>query len=539
MSSFFRRSPLFLLALIPLLGLTQDPHYSPLQLVNNSGKADENVYFIAHAMTPAGDDCFLQFDEQGMGTCIPVTRHTVPSTYSYRFAQFKNKILQIPELTSGRLYVSLGYPMVLWTTEAEPGKIKINSLSGFRLGDPNYYTLYDKVEFSYAPNGFFINPTAVDFFTLPLRITNEAATGDLKASGLSRAHQDIFAGIHAEVKKYDKTLSQAWQKLFVNFDNDSNKPLRFMSPGKAMVIDNPASFDIHYLDNQSAYEFDYLDFVWNYYQTHTLQIDAKELCKTACDSEDYLFTGQVDKTGHHFVFTSPLETVVIEKPENSIPFFAGDGGTLLHDNDTAKAVIVKNLTGAFSVGLLPIASGTLNHDYFKAYDKNKYYLDNEIITTLASPEQGPWFDLYGKALHSFNEPIYTFAYDDLLAQDGTMHVDRGIAEPTQIIVGVVDMDAPNPYTHQEYARVDLVPANTSSVQIYYEGNLLPIDRSTVIENVTTPILVEINGYPVEIYIEYPIAVIDPAYPYKVTAGDISITKTSPTTAHIAFPGEWK
>lgn len=41
---------------------------------------------------------------------------------------------------------------------------------------------------------------------------------------------------------------------------------------------------------------------------------------------------------------------------------------------------------------------------------------------MAPGEQGPWYNLYSKVLHSFNERIYAFAYDDAAGQDSTIHI---------------------------------------------------------------------------------------------------------------------
>lgn len=517
----------------------QNPAYSPIQLVNESGFEDEQVFFIAKAVLPNnGGDCFLQFDNDGIGECIAIASHNAqpPSAYAYSFVDVRDKILQIPYVNAGRLYISLGHPNILYTTTNKDGHVNIASFDGFGKNDPNFYILHDKIEFTYAElNGLFINPTAVDFFALPIEISNTNATGHLQVSGLSVPHKDVFAKVHEMLLDLDKTSTQAWQKLFVYFGNDTQTPLRFMAPGKAMVETNPASFDVHYLNNDD-YGFRYIDTVWDYYQKdtgNTLKIDVRELAPPNSDPKNYLFEGQVDDAGV-WVFKSPLEEVKIEKPNNSIPFFAGDGDTFHHGDNPAKAVLVKNITAAFTVGLLPAPSGTtFSPDYFAAH-KNKYYEHNPILN---QDHTGPWHDLYGKALHDFKLPIYTFAYDDLLAQDGTLHVDKGIATPTVITLkNMAGMTIPNPYTQKTYESVHLAVSASPDVVVQYNGQILKASDPNIFYDVTTPISVTVNDDPIDIYVEYPTVVMEPFYEI---AKNIVIQELSPTTAKVEFPGEWQ
>ena len=109
-------------------------------------------------------------------------------------------------------------------------------------------------------------------------------------------------------------------------------------------------------------------------------------------------------------------------------------------------VIQREVTSAFTAGMLPAPpiSPPADSNYAKIWHKSdevnygvmlsKEYFEfariqtpsmfyqNTILNNL-HPEQknkGPWYDLYSQALHSIGEPIYTFAYDDALGQDGTL-----------------------------------------------------------------------------------------------------------------------
>ncbi len=547
----------FILTALSLMALSTD-QTAPIQLVNESGAANNQVFFIAQGVDPnTHQDCFLKFDKKGVGSCIPVTLTTRPSEFSYSFAEFDaiNQILHIPRIDSGRLYVSLGQKMALYTEEDTYGKIKIVSFEGFNPLHPSFYLLHDKVEFSSAPNGFFINPTAVDFFALPLQLTNEDATGSLKASGLTKnviCGKNNSCGVRDILNQFDETSSQEWQKLFVYFGQNTDLPLRVMAPGKAMYsdINGLPPFNPYYLGpGPSLNHGFYIDEVWKYYQTHTLRIDAKGINPTpGVGDEKYMFVGKVSATNPNiFVFKSPIETVNLEKPANSVPFFAGGVGTFDHENNTAKAIIVRQLTSAFTVGLLPAPDDTLLDMHYFEENKPHYYQDNAILTEQGLASGGPWYDLYAYALHSFGEPIYAFAYDDALGQDGTMHVSvhEGITTPTRITLGDMrnqdgSVAIPNPYTHKTYKKIMLdIPA---SITVEYQGKKLS-GNAYFYENVETPLEVYINGDPtlLKIYLEYPTIAMEP---YSKSAYGILVNpKDWPNPipeneAVIKFPGAW-
>ncbi|HLF66215.1 MAG TPA: hypothetical protein VI522_01225, partial [Gammaproteobacteria bacterium] len=286
-----------------------------------------------------------------------------------------------------------------------------------------------------------------------------------------------------------------------------------------------------------------------YYQTHTLRIDAKGINPTpGVGDGKYMFVGQVSASNPNiFVFTSPIEIVNLEKPENSVPFFAGAVGTFDHENDTAKSIIVRQLTSAFTVGLLPAPDNTLlDIAYFEA-NKEKYYQDNIILTEAGQARGGPWYDLYGRALHSYQKPIYTFAYDDALGQDGTLHVSvhEGITTPTRITVGDMRnqdgiVPIPNPYTTKTYKKIMLdVPRE---IRVEYQGRELS-GGAFFYQEVQTPLEIFINGdpTPIKIYLEYPTIVMEP---YTLSAYGIRINpKDWPhpipaDEAVIVFPSEW-
>jgi hypothetical protein len=391
-----------------------------------------------------------------------------------------NHIFHVAHIQSGRIYFSINSPLSLYF---ESSTQTIPDPDGFKTRDPNYYTLYDKVEFSFVDAGIWFNPTAVDFFSLPIEISDNSSV-TTKDAGLVDSRTAIFAKARSIFTQNDKTTDHEWSKLFLKYNNDD---LRLMSPGKAMIEvpgqdENPfknAAFSANYLANPNKFGFDYLNSLWAYYKTNELKVNVKELegqkddngktLPVACDNHavtltDYIFTGHVDNSDN-FVFSNADGcTVTLTNPQ-SISFFAGAVGSFDAPNNTPKAIIVRELTSAFDVGLLPAPNNTVlglskelespagSKDYIPNPDnyfiKNlhagNYYKDNAFNHTVGT---GPWYDLYSEALHSYGHehPIYTFAYDDTLGQDGTIHEGNG-TNPGKVTITLHDLtgtNIPNP-----------------------------------------------------------------------------------------------
>lgn len=517
-------------AAICCISLLMADSFLPLEFINNSGFDDNEIYFVVKALNPInGKDCFLQFDtEDGIGTCKDVSEKYSSQDFSYTAAQLKK--LKIPKVSSARIYFSIGMPMDLYVN---PKDHKIIDSDGFNPRDPNYYTLHDKVEFSYNDYGTWINPTAVDYFSLPLRIEQPGANSHLKAAGVYEAYDKTFTILRSVISTYDKTKTKIWKKLFIDYVDKNNEitTLRFVAPGKAMIqgIPNTDPFDENYLSNSSVYNFDYINAVWEYYKDHILFIDASEI-NNFFALDDYLFSGHV--VGEEFIFSNATGTYTekILKPNRSTPFFAGAIDEFNHQNNTPKAIIIRQITAAFDVGLLPASEGIiLNHDYFESQRQLGYYYQNN--KRLPKTDQGPWYDLYSKALHSIGEdqPIYTFAYDDALGQDGTLHCSnaKNIA-PITITLGNIDgVKIPNPYIDHKRYRVEVLIGHKSVIE--YKGRLLK--HGEILENVNVPFVVKLNGQEAQIYITPPMV-----RPYFEGANGIVIENPYKGHTIISFPG---
>ncbi len=370
----------------------------------------KNLYVVIKGINPkTNKQCFVKFKADGsgsVGVCEDVVQSTDSQTYSYPFNKFKDNTMLLPNIYSGRIYLSLNNKLVMPIVGKAP-KLGIADPSPYNKSDPNYQFLYDKIELTYTGHNTVTNPTAVDYIALPVAIHQNNVT-----YGMTKARKEIFSAIETA---FNKAPNKAWKQLIVG--NGKGTILRILSPGRD---DN--YFDANYLNSKDGGYVGYITDVWNYYKTKKITIDCSELKGSTNPITpklpDYQFTGSVDASGK-FVFTNKAKdyTVKIGRP-TSDQFFLASQGPFEAKNDTPKAVIVRDLTAAWSVGLLPAADGTvLSKKYFTDNKSNFYKLNTYLATK--GQKTGPWYNLYAKAIHSQSEHDYAWPYDDILGLDGT------------------------------------------------------------------------------------------------------------------------
>lgn len=429
-----------------------------VEFINDSRIFQPNqIYVLATGKTvDTLEACFIKVTN-GVGECFKPAEGTNSEAFNYPLSSLPNATIKMPLIASGRIYMSVGNKVDMYVTRDVHKKISIVDPDGFKLRDSNYYVLYDKFEFSYVPptanfgGGLWVNPTAVDFFSLPISFNHPHPTG-FKQVGLTDSRQKVFRDVEAYFDSRVEDPTGIWRKALLIKD-PAGQVLRIVSPGKAMVTDpnsqlNPGHyFPDNYLMNKSGYN--YTDELWKFYareKNNRVAIDLHELEQYRQDSVDnprHIFIGHTE--GDNFVFTNGVDTFKLGKPTSSTSFFGGAGGSFNADNNTPEAILVRQLTSAFEIGAIPRSGNTLlqfkndkgekitckelKAKYSKSYPAVNCSGEDVAVFDYykANPAwngSGLWYDLYSKAFHSFGhkEPIYTFAYDDALAQDGTIHV---------------------------------------------------------------------------------------------------------------------
>ena len=406
---------------------------------NNPAVTDDDIYILVKGINPETQKhCYVKFNNGSFDSLADVTGEpdTESKDYSYKLSSFTNpyRTLSIPYMDSGRIYISLVHPMILHLApDAKTHQLTITDPDPFKPTDPNYHTIYDKAEVTFNTHGTWFNTTAVDFFCMPLRITqyNDADGADVTV-GITNPRKDILAQFELDFK--NSHAPDEWNKLFLlhkDLETDNTTVLRVVAPNKAIYKPNPKiEFNPDYLK-------DYIDSVWTYHGDHKISIDCSELGKGT-------FSGDVKDIGKgHWTFHNKeigesykLGSSAVPKPTSN-EVFGGDGphGTPFHaKNNTVEAVLVKYLSSAMNVGLLPVDGVTLSKGYFE--DKKGNFFTNT------------WCNVYSKALHSFGDKVYAFAYDDVLGMDSTIHQSKPpysatltIGDMKDISIPVIDIDS--------------------------------------------------------------------------------------------------
>ena len=530
-------------------------NYLPVEIINNNSIANnDNVYILVKGSCDGVNDYFLNLSDKttGKATCDRAASGNDNFQHSYALSSLhvnpetKNPEIFIPKpVASGRMYFGVNYKFDMYT---DPSTKKIQDIDGFNPRNSNYYTLFDKVEFSYNNNGSWSNPTAVDFFSMPIGLNQTNSTSGFTQAGLTDSRTNILTAVQNIFTTNDRTDEKMWNRLFLiytsNAASNSNPNavgtvLRMMSPGKAMAQGVPGTnpFDINYLVNSGGKvgALHYIDSLWSYYQTHDLKINCSEL------QQPYtILTGRVDSNNTNFIFKDESNNTIatIVRPADSMPFFSGSGETFNATDKTPEAIIVRDLTAAFDSGLLPLDSSStsngaiLSKTYFASV-KNHYYNDTPAQDQWGDPAKiyGPWYDLYAKSLHSFsNQPIYAFAYDDILSQDGTLHDTNG-TRPSMLKITLGNMSGttiPDPYTDSQTYTIHVAIGSGSTV--VYKGTTYTSADTPTFSGVTIPFQVILNGNLANIYIKHPIV-----RPYFNGADGIVITQTGVGAANVTFP----
>jgi hypothetical protein len=462
------------------------------------------------------------------------------------------------------MYFSIGDPVWFDTSVNN-----ISDPSSYNFQDVSYYTLYDKCEFSLVSTevmtppmtatnySFTINPTAVDFFCLPINLqlidsaTNMAipagneVSPPISSSGFTQSRASMFSYLTDFISTNDGSTPPVWSNLFIGFlsnpfINPATDPsniieyLRFVSPATSVAQPAPpppppavfyenyasvAPFPTNYLFNMNISSYDYVDSVWAFYETNVMNIDASELADCVSPADCY-YTGMVDSMTNEFIFTAagpspyPL-TVSIPKPTTSNQFYSGTLTTPAPPNKTPGAVIARQITSAFDVGILPIApenippytapppAGFLCKAAFAAYKVSPgYYSVNPLWT---SNVDGPWYDLYSRSLHSLNEPIYTFAFDDVLEQSGTLSAG-GAAHTSGIyaLIAIGDLTGttiPDPYSTDMTSYTVTLQAGANRPVGYRQGSSGPFTSLAASSSITLSGVTSNSGNPFQISLQ--------------------------------------
>ncbi|SFW60350.1 beta-1,3-glucanase family protein [Luteibacter sp. UNCMF366Tsu5.1] len=310
---------------------------------------------------------------------------------NYFFTLAQAKLLKLPKMDSGRIFVSVGEPMYIKILKAADGSIGFAGPNPLNDTDPNIGVYYDWYEFTWNDNAIFINTTQVDQFSIPLSL--DVYGGEKtrhEASGITQTRAQIFAQYNQEVP--------------AEFQLAEADPIRILAPGKA-------AFDIgkpqeHYFD-------DYIDQSWTYYQNHVLQmtIGNKQFEGTVVDGvltfthTNWADTHEPDEPqGMLFKVSKPSTQDVLEGK-----------GALARSSDPwgVEGQLEAQICAAFNRHVMEDVTQWKDPSTFYTQSPANYY-------------SRFWH------LHGVNGKAYGFAYDDVSDQSSTLietqpeHLELGI-----------------------------------------------------------------------------------------------------------------
>lgn len=236
------------------------PGFIGVDLINATGGtfSDNQVYVTVIGLDPA-TGVFAHVDPDGTLTDASVADNDAPGHLvkngqnypAYAFTLAQSKLLLLPKMSSGRVFISLGEPVYLKILAGGNGTIGYAGPNPQNPTDPNVDVHFDWYEFTYNGGGIYINTTQVDEFGLPMLL-------DVWGNG-GTFHRRT--GITESVAQIDQEFADETPAAFQSTPISN---LRILSPTK--VSFGASGANAHYFDT-------YVTAVWNQYQTAPLVID--------------------------------------------------------------------------------------------------------------------------------------------------------------------------------------------------------------------------------------------------------------------------
>jgi len=399
---------------------------------------------------------------------------SLPDASQYISNAPAGKILFINPLVSGRVYFSLSDPANPMGLQFGPLAPSFTNMS-----DPNFSVRFDKCEFTYTGGGspnVSCNATAVDFFSLPIQLQvldgSKSFAPVSHASGLSQSRETVLSKIITDFAAAGE--SAEWEKLFLPTGaTTADSIIRVLSAKNGILV---FGFDENYFTNLT---FDYLDYLWtnamSFYQNgggaNKVFIQMPIGAGDAPANGSRVYAADFTTAPSTIIFTQVLPTVETDQLILSAPTTTGttttsllfqalplytitDGDNASHPGDVqqlsqlfSEAIICGMLPRDISDKTVPLrtvppgSAGNTNVNPNNGNQKdsptdvnqtnnlastfehiNSFYQFNKnldsgtIPLTGTTAATGPWFDLYGGAIHNLEGPatglVYTYGFDE-------------------------------------------------------------------------------------------------------------------------------
>ena len=378
------------------------PGYIGIDLNNNTNGAwaDGQIYVEVLADDPS-NSTLSWVQPNGTKTPVSAADNNASNhlTYNgtnypnYAFTLAQSKLLLLPQMYAGRIFISYGAPMYMTSIGSGTGAGYAGP-NAQNPSDPNNNTHYDWYEFTYNTSGIFINTTQVNQFGLPLT---------LDVYGNNRTfHQQT--GITQSIAQIDSE----W---------NSTVPAPFNStPISNFRILSPAETNFGAGQTNGTYFDGYINQVYSYYQSNPLTITLFGNRTFSGNTNGTTFTLNEVNTGNG-AFQGGTNYVVGHPTTQQVlvcngPFATGDPNN--SDRNTVELAFEAQLCAAINRHVATnVSQWNTVSAYYQAAPANYY--------------AAFWHQ------NSINNLAYGFSYDDVNGQSSTITT----GDPEHMAFGLV------------------------------------------------------------------------------------------------------
>ena len=375
-----------LTAISLIIAMTVSAQTVPLQLVNNSDFADNEIYVAIIGMQNGqwiyydlADNTTSDAAVKPLNTSVN-TLHRQPNDWGYAnvfttLDQIKEQTIHVAHTNACRLFFGFRSPMYLHAFDAGYAGADFQNPT-----DPNHGLRWELVEFTYDQyDVMFINTTRVDAFQYPMGVelfgTSQSNNAYMKRGELL-SYNDIISRWNQQ--NGNSPFSACYQE---NVTTDNLGGI-IIQPSKVATVKNNGYFD------------NYINQIWSYFATHELYADMGQRGK---------WRGTVQ--GNTFVLTSGGQTAYVNKP--STTDVIEGAGTFATGSDIDKAVQAQ-FCGAMNRGMVDV--NTTDGQLQDWGDRTSFFTRNTW---------NPYVAFFHQDDLSHEGYTYAFAYDDTFDQSST------------------------------------------------------------------------------------------------------------------------
>ena len=384
------RKYLFLMTLLCLMTTKSWAGTIPMQLVNNSQFADNEIYVAIIGKTN-GKWIYYDLSNNNSGnvklntlSTSVNTLHKTSSDWGYAnifttLDKISNKTINLVQTNSCRVFFGFRSKLYIHAFDDNKGFAGADFQNP---SDPNHGIRWELMEFTLDENAIWVNTSRVDAFQYPMGVELYGGAG-ANNHYMKRGEIQDYSTI---INRWNSTngnnqFSACYQK---NITTDNLGGI-IVQPSKVASIKGNGYFN------------DYINRIWNYYSNNQLYADMGQLGRWRGRVSGSVFTLTRESDGAVAkIYSKPTTTDAIE----------GDGA--FNRGNSLDLALQAMFCGAINRGVidLRVASGQLQYwgDRSKFFNTDTY---------------NPYVKFFHQPDLSYDGYIYAFAYDDTFDQSST------------------------------------------------------------------------------------------------------------------------